>query len=221
MMALGATLLGGCKKADSPPPLAPAGNAVANAAPPPAPLVKPPPTAVPSPIPSPAAPTAPDQIGAFAATLVDLAPGGRTAPIDASKLEGLTAFILVGTKCPASNAYRDRMRALAKDYGPKGVRFVFVYPNSDDTPDIKRGFHQQAAYAAPMIDDQGGQVARALKATRTSEVIVADKSGRVVYRGPVDDNRNAALAKEPMLARALDETLAGKPVTKPFAQVFA
>jgi hypothetical protein len=43
----------------------------------------------------------------------------------------------------------------------------------------------------------------------------------VVFHGGIDDSRDAAGVKEQFLRMALDETLAGKPVTKTAAQVFA
>lgn len=227
ILILSVTSLLACKGPQSPPQAKAQAESAAPAfkPPPPAPVVKPPPAPAPAAaakVPAPEAPKpSPTKLGAFTAELIDLQKGGAKTPIDAEKLGGLTAFIIIGVRCPASNAYKERMRSVAGEYGPKGVRFVFVYPNSDDTPDAKRTFHREAAFPAAMIDDQGGKVAKALKAVRTSEVFVADKTGLVHYRGPVDDNRNPTQVKERLLARALDEVLAGKPVTKPYAQVFA
>jgi hypothetical protein len=72
-----------------------------------------------------------------------------------------------------------------------------------------------------MVDDQGGLLARQFAARRTTEIFLADKSGQVVFHGGLDDNRDAASVKQRFLAQAIDEVLAGKPVTVAQSQVFA
>jgi peroxiredoxin len=159
----------------------------------------------------------------FSAQLVEV--GGaapRTEAFDSHANPRLTAYVFVGTRCPATAAYAQRFRDLEQTYEPKGVRFIYVYPNRDDTSEAKRTFHKDKQFRGAMIDDQGAQLARLFKAQRTTEIFLVDKEGTVLFHGGFDDNRNdAEAAKQHFLAAAIDEHLAGKPVTAPRSQVFA
>src|SRR5689334_13782269 len=43
--------------------------------------------------------------------------------------------VFVGTECPLSNAYRPRLAELYQEYGPRGVQFLAVNSNTQDTPE--------------------------------------------------------------------------------------
>ena len=161
-------------------------------------------------------------IPAFTAQAVDLAVDPpRTTTFDSSKANGPIAYIFVGVTCPATNAYADRFKQLAQTYRKKGVDFVFLYPNRNDTSEAKRDFHTSKQLGGRMIDDQGGKLAQAFRAQRTSELFLADKQGTIVYHGAVDDSRDPNTVKQHYLADALDQLLAGKPIATPASQVFA
>jgi thiol-disulfide isomerase/thioredoxin len=149
----------------------------------------------------------------FTARLLDPSSAtARPSEIDSHRREHLTAYVVIGTRCPATQAYAERLSELERSYAPKQVDFVYVYPNREDTPETKLAFHQEKRLRGRLIDDQGGRVARLLGAQRTSEVVLTDRRGTIVYRGAIDDSRQAAGVKQRYLATALDETLAGKPV---------
>src|SRR5262245_26039278 len=53
--------------------------------------------------------------------------------VNYSALKGDTTVILfVATKCPVSNGYNERMKALYGDYSAKGVHFVFINSNNSE-----------------------------------------------------------------------------------------
>jgi len=151
---------------------------------------------------------------AFTAPLLSSsgAPASPSA-LDSQKQARVTAYIIIGTGCPASQAYAERLATLQRTYAPKQVDFVFVYPNREDTSQAKLAFHKDKQLGAVLIDDQGGRVARVLGAKRTSEVVLTDQKGTIVYRGGIDDSRDASGVKQRYLQNAIDQTLAGKPVT--------
>jgi len=145
----------------------------------------------------------------------------RTVTFDSQKVNRVTAYVFVGVACPATNAYAERFKQLGDQYGPKGVDFVFIYPNSNDTSDAKREFHKQKQFGGGLIDDQGAHLARLFKAQRTSELFLANAQGVIVYHGAVDDSRDPSGVKQHYLANALDEVLGNKPVTVASSTVFA
>jgi len=162
------------------------------------------------------------RIPQFTADAIDFSgPETKKAPFDSHATDRVTVYFVAGTTCSATNAYAERLHRLEEEYRHKGVDFVYVYPNRDDTLAEKLAFHKEKQLGGRLIDDRGARIATLLGAQRTSEVFVADKKGDIVFHGAVDDSRDPKGTGRSYLAPALDETLAGKPVATPFSQVFA
>jgi len=163
-----------------------------------------------------------DTIPQFTAQTVDLSGNTpETKSFDSHATKHVTAYLFVGTTCPATQAYVDRIRELQRTYGAKNVDFVFDYPNKTDSSDAKRAFHKEK-FAGPMIDDEGGKIAKLLGAQKTSEVVIADKDGVILYRGAIDDSpHEPAKVGTRYVATALDEHLGGKKVAVASTPVFA
>jgi peroxiredoxin len=131
----------------------------------------------------------------------------------------LVVVAFLGADCPLANRYADRLVELARQYGPRGVAFVAIDSNQQD------GLAQLAHLARvhkiefPLLKDPGNAVADRFDAQRTPEVFVLDARRVVRYRGRIDDQygigyaRPAASQKD--LVAALEELLAGKPVSRP------
>ena len=68
-----------------------------------------------------------------------------------------------------------------------------------------------------LLMDETGKVGQAYAAKTTPHMYVIDPSGKLVYAGGIDDKRSANPADvktaKNFVRAALDETLAGKPVT--------
>ncbi len=128
-------------------------------------------------------------------------------------------------ECPFVRKHYDsrNMQTLQKDYGTKGVVWLSVNSTSRDHPEFKTGAQmvawmgvQGAAQKAVLIDETSA-TGRAYGAKTTPQMFVIDPSGKIVYAGAIDDKRSANPA-DVKIARnyvraALDEALAGKPVT--------
>jgi peroxiredoxin len=134
----------------------------------------------------------------------------------------LVVVAFLGADCPLANRYADRLVELAGRYGPRGVAFVALNSNQQDS--LKQMAHLARAHKIefPLLKDSGNMVADEFGALRTPEVFVLD-GGRVVrYRGRVDDQYGGYVRPAPKqsdLAAALDELLAGKPVSRPVTEV--
>jgi hypothetical protein len=157
----------------------------------------------------------------FETKTIDPSASNGTRDFDSHAQTKVTAYIFVGTTCPATAAYLGRMRDLERTYRPKGVDFVYIYPNRSDSSEAKTEFHKASNLTGPMIDDQGGKVARALAAERTTEVLLVAKDGQILYRGAIDDSREPTKVGDRYLATALDEHLAGKAIAKTTTDVNA
>lgn len=136
--------------------------------------------------------------------------------------EGKIAVVaFVGTECPLVALYGPRLAELAAEYEAKGVAFLGVDSNEQDTRAEVFAWTQKAGVEFPVIKDIGCKVADHFGAKRTPEVFVLDRDRVVRYRGRIDDQygiqRGAAYKRnEPQrrdLAEALDELLADKPIS--------
>jgi peroxiredoxin len=74
----------------------------------------------------------------------------------------------------------------------------------------------------PILDDHLGEVGKLYGAKTTPHMYIIDKSGKLVYQGAIDDDPRGAKKESAVnyVEKALDEVLAGKPVsvsqTKPY-----
>lgn len=154
-----------------------------------------------------------EKIPQFAGKIVR---GEKSADFDSSKNTKTTVYVLVGVTCPATKPYAERLCALESAYAQKGIDFVYLYPNVTESTESKAKFHKEMKFTAGLFNDDGGAVAKKLAATKTGEALIVDKTGKVLYRGGIDDNLQApAKVKKKHLAQALDEILANKPVSEP------
>ncbi len=135
------------------------------------------------------------------------------------KAKKAVVVAFIGTECPITNAYMPRLAELAKAYADKGVQFLAVNSNCNDAPPRIAGHAKKYGLTFPVLRDAANVVADRFGAKRTPEAFVLDPDGRVVYRGRIDDQygvgykRDAPTRRD--LAEALDEVLAGKPVSRP------
>jgi peroxiredoxin/mono/diheme cytochrome c family protein len=129
----------------------------------------------------------------------------------------------VGAECPLAKLYGPRLAELEKDYGPKGVGFVGIDANSQDGVTQIAAFARQHNVTFPILKDLNNLATDRFGARRTPEVFVLDAKRIVRYHGRIDDQYAIGVQRDKPhdhdLARALDELLAGKPVSKPTTEV--
>jgi peroxiredoxin len=164
-----------------------------------------------------------ETIPAFTAQTIDVTGASeQLRTLDSQKTNRVTVYAMLGTSCPTTQMYLDRLRELEASYRKRGVDFVYVYPNRNDAAERKRAYHKEQRLAGPLIDDEGAKIAvSTLRAQKTAEMLVVDKRRVIRYRGAIDDNKIAEQVTRRHLALALDEILAGKDVTTPVSTVYA
>jgi peroxiredoxin len=130
-----------------------------------------------------------------------------------AQLKGtVTVVIFIATKCPVSNAYNERMSALYRDYAPKGVKFVFVNPNSTEPAAEVEEHAGKNSFPFAVYKDPNNVMADLFHAQYTPEAFILDEAGGIRYHGHLDDAQNAARITRQGLRLALDAMLAGKAV---------
>jgi peroxiredoxin len=123
--------------------------------------------------------------------------------------------------CPYVKGSDEVTRQTAERFMPQGVQFVGITANSVNTnPDdsFPHMVERMQTYKFPWVylHDATQEVALAYGALRTPHFYLFDQNRQLVYTGRgVDNPRDAAKATVNDLARALEEHLAGKPVSVP------
>ncbi len=146
---------------------------------------------------------------------------GRTYSLaDFSKAKALVVFFTCN-HCPYVLGSDEVTRATAERFKGKGVTFVGINSNSEIThpdDDFAHMVERMKTHHFPWVyaRDKSQQAAKAYGALRTPHFYVFDKDRKLVYTGRgVDNPRNTAEMTVNDLDRALEQHLAGKPVSAP------
>jgi peroxiredoxin len=124
-------------------------------------------------------------------------------------------------KCPVSLAYRERMRELESRFRPRGVVFLAIESNRNETPAEVARNAENLKMSYPVLLDTDGTVAERMGATHAPSVFILDRSGVLRYRGAIDNNRMPGQGGRVAYAEdALDALLAGRAVPTPETREF-
>jgi peroxiredoxin len=123
--------------------------------------------------------------------------------------------------CPFVIGSDEVTRQTALKFAPQGVRFVAInsnskntYPEDDFDHMVARMKEQQFPWV--YLRDKSQDIALAYGALRTPHFYVFDEDRRLVYTGRgVDNPRDTSQMTLNDLDRALEEHLAGKPISTP------
>jgi hypothetical protein len=138
----------------------------------------------------------------------------------------------VNFECPFVGKHygSGHMQKLQKDYTGKGV--VWLSVNSSRTG--SQGYYasdkvnallkQKGAAPTAYLLDTAGSIGRAYGAKTTPHMFIVDPRGTLIYAGGIDDTPSTdqadiATAKN-FVSKALDEAMAGKPVTTASSQAY-
>ena len=146
------------------------------------------------------------------------ATGAKVNPFAARSKPSVLIFQM--TDCPISNLYAPEIGRIIADYSAKGVSFFRVYVDQDLSAKSALTHGKEYGLQSPIILDPRMALAKRVGATVSPEAVVLDPKGKVVYRGRIDDRvvdygKVRDQARRQDLRIALNQTLAGEPVTQP------
>ncbi|QNN21183.1 thioredoxin family protein [Planctomycetales bacterium ZRK34] len=116
--------------------------------------------------------------------------------------------------CPVTKQHHTApaktMSTLADKYKADGV--VWLAINSTRTTSVEKNKKAAERFGVeyPVLDDSAGKVGQAYGARCTPHMFVIDARGMLAYNGAIDDRKSTNY-----IAKAVDELLAGKPVSTP------
>ncbi|HUU89648.1 MAG TPA: redoxin family protein, partial [Phycisphaerae bacterium] len=114
--------------------------------------------------------------------------------------------------CPVAVAYEDRVIALQKDYGPKGVQVIAVNVNNipADRLDKMKQRAKDKTFNFPYLYDASQKMGHDYGAKVTPHTFLLDSGRKIAYIGAIDNNKKADKADAHYVRDALDALLAGK-----------
>ena len=129
-------------------------------------------------------------------------------------------FVFLSHQCPGSIIYDERYVEYTTNFRKKGIRFIGISSNSDDTVEAQKAYAEKKGYNFPILKDWENVIADRFDAEVTPHAFFIDKEGLLLYKGAIDDNRNVELVKNRVLAAVVDEHLRDKNIsikeTSPF-----
>ncbi|MGE0875964.1 MAG: thioredoxin family protein [Burkholderiales bacterium] len=153
-------------------------------------------------------------------------PGTDGKPVKLSDHRGKWVVLeWVNPGCPYVQKHYDsnNMQGLQKQYGAKDVVWLSVNSTKPSHPDYLQPrelgdwMKQKGGAPRAVLMDEQGKAGRSYDARTTPHMYVIDPAGKLVYAGAIDDKRstNPADVKTARnyVRAALDEAMAGKPVT--------
>jgi peroxiredoxin len=122
-------------------------------------------------------------------------------------------LMFIATQCPVSNAYNTRMVDLYDDYSKKGVSFVALNSNKQESVEEIKDHAKEHGFQFLILKDWNNVIADRLQASVTPEIYVLNPDFEILYHGRIDDSQRESQIKSKDLRAALGEILAGKSVT--------
>jgi peroxiredoxin len=132
----------------------------------------------------------------------------------------VVVIMFIATQCPVSNAYNERMKRLCEDYSGKGVAFVAINSNKQESIEEIRDHAKKSGFQFPVLKDVDNIVADSYGAQVTPEIFLVADKGILRYHGRIDDNRDVSDVTSQDLRVAIDALLSGKDVPRPETKAF-
>ncbi len=147
-----------------------------------------------------------------------LTTSGKPAVFSMAKSKA-TVLIFIATDCPIANRYAPEISRISRAYANKGMSFYRVYVTKSAKNVLQHG--REFKLILPPILDPNRALVKSTGVRVTPEVAVMNSKGILVYRGRIDDQNveHGVIRRDYRrdLRKALDEVLAGKPVSMPEA----
>jgi peroxiredoxin len=146
--------------------------------------------------------------------------GKQYALSDFADAQTLVVFFTCN-HCPFVTGSDESTRRTVEKFAPRGVKFVAINSNSANTyPEDDFGHMvtrmRDEKFPWLYLHDETQETAKAYGALRTPHFYVFDRARKLIYTGrAVDKPRQAEKATVHDLERALEEHLAGQPLSTP------
>ena len=147
-------------------------------------------------------------------------PDGTTHALGDVPADAPVLVMFISNHCPFVKHVAGELAALGREYAGRGVAIYAIGSNDtashpQDGPPFMKREAESRGYTFPYLFDEDQSVAKAYRAACTPDFFLFDANRRLVYRGQLDGSRpgNNLPVDGRDLRRALDQVLAGEPVS--------
>ena len=112
------------------------------------------------------------------------------------KQKKVVVIAVLGTECPLVKLYGPRLAQMQRAYGDKGVQFLGVNANRQDTITEIASYARTHQIAFPILKDLNNRLVDRLGAVRTPEIFVLDQDRVIRYHGRIDDQYGVGYARK-------------------------
>jgi thiol-disulfide isomerase/thioredoxin len=145
----------------------------------------------------------------------------RKSAFDSHQNTKPTAYVFMSKTCPWCRLYEKRLAKMSAAYGKRGLRFIIVYPTRKTPAEQKIAYHKKSGFSVPMVNDKNASIAALLRITKTPEIVLVAKDGKIVFRGGIDDSpRSEEKVEKAYLKTACDDLIAGRKVSVTSAPLY-
>ena len=145
---------------------------------------------------------------------------GNTQPLSRLKGRSGTVVVFLSAQCPVVKAYKDRINQIAGEAHAKGINFVGINANANESPASLRSNAAAFGYRFPVLIDRGNQLADRLDARTAPVVYFLNGDNVLLYQGAIDNDYTGRSITENYLASALTASLTGQPIATTSAPPF-
>lgn len=123
--------------------------------------------------------------------MVDTEGRVRHLGMDGLTQVGPVALVFLDPGCPIAQRYAPRLNEIAAAAAEGAVEFYGVVSDPTLSPAEARAYADEYELAFPVLFDAAGELAHRLAPERVPEAFVLSSTGRLVYRGRIDDRFEA------------------------------
>jgi hypothetical protein len=130
-------------------------------------------------------------------------------------------WIFITPECPVANRSIPAMNRLFTTYSDRGIAFLLIYTDPNQSPEACRQHHQEFQLETPAVRDPGHRLVAFAGASFTPETVVILPDGSINYRGRIDNRFTGFGQSRPQATRhdleeRIQAILEGQPL--PFAE---
>jgi len=138
---------------------------------------------------------------------------GETTDLASQMNKNGLLVIFISVQCPVSNAYNERMEALAQQWRSRGFAVVGINSNRSETPEAIAAHAREHGFTFPILKDNDNRLADALGASITPETYLFDPTGTLRYHGRIDDSKDPSEISKRDLTDALESLSTGRAIS--------
>lgn len=113
-------------------------------------------------------------------------------------------YLFLQSQCPCIYNHKETFGSLLKNYGDR-VSFTAVFVDNKDNDNNIKDLMRNLGWKLPYIKDKQHQLVQQLRPKVSTDCVLVDASGKVLYKGAIDDGPlNMGTVKNFYLKDALD-----------------